>query len=88
MRIALERSASMGRSNWEQQGFTLVELMIGLAIATIIIAAGFTALTGSNKATQINDQTAQAQQNARIAMELLSHDIKMAGVGMTGAVGN
>jgi type IV pilus assembly protein PilW len=88
MRIALERSASMGRSNWEQQGFTLVELMIGLAIATIIVAAGFTALTGSNKATQINDQTAQAQQNARIAMELLSHDIKMAGFGMMGAVGN
>jgi type IV pilus assembly protein PilW len=78
----------MGRSNWSQQGFTLIELMIGLAIATIIIAAGFTALTGSNKATQINDQTAQAQQNARIAIELLSHDIKMAGFGMTGAVGN
>src|SRR2546421_434872 len=88
MRIALEQSTSMGRSNWGQQGFTLVELMIGLVIGTIIVAAGFTALTGSTKATQINDQTSQAQQNARIAMELLSHDIKMAGFGMTGAVGN
>ena len=84
----MEQSASMGRLNWGQQGFTLIELMIGLTIATIIVAAGFTTLTGSTKATQINDQTSQAQQNARIAMELLSHDIKMAGFGMTGAVGN
>ena len=83
-----QHSKHIGLLHGGQQGFTLIELMIGLVIATIIIAAGFTALTSSNKATQINDQTAQAQQNARIAMELLSHDIKMAGFGMTGAVGN
>ena len=71
-----------------QQGFTLLELMIGTAIAVIITAAAFTALTSSSKATRVNDQTAQTQQNGRLAMELLSHDIKMAGYGMIGAVGN
>lgn len=72
----------------EQKGFTLVELLIGITIAAIISAAAFTALTGSSKATRVNDQTAQTQQSARIAMELLSHDVKMAGYGMTGPVGN
>jgi type IV pilus assembly protein PilW len=67
----------------QERGFTLVELMIGLVVATIIVAAAFTAMTGSDRATKINDQTAQAQQNVRLAMELISHDIKMAGYGMT-----
>lgn len=71
-----------------QQGFTLLELMIGTAVAVIITAAAFTALTSSSKATRVNDQTAQTQQNGRLAMELLSHDIKMAGYGMIGPVGN
>ncbi|MES4787360.1 MAG: hypothetical protein C4294_17905 [Nitrospiraceae bacterium] len=62
--------------------------MAGMAVAIVVVAAGFTALTGSNKATQINDQAAQTQQNARVAMDLLSRDLKMAGFGMTAPVGN
>lgn len=71
-----------------QQGFTLLELMIGTVVAVIVTAGAFSALTSSSKATRVNDQTAQTQQNGRLAMELLSHDIKMAGYGMTGPVGN
>jgi type IV pilus assembly protein PilW len=71
-----------------QEGFTLIELMIGTAIAVIIIAAAFTALTSSSKATRNNDQTVQTQQSARIAMELISHDIKMAGYRMPGPIGS
>jgi len=73
----------LSRYGSNERGFTLVELMIGLVVALIIVAAAFTALTGSDRATKINDQTAQAQQNVRLAMELISHDIKMAGYGMT-----
>jgi type IV pilus assembly protein PilW len=71
-----------------QQGFTIIEFLVGITIATIVSAAAFAALTGSSKATRVNDQTAQTQQNARVAMELLSHDIKMAGYGESGAIGN
>src|SRR5688572_26636905 len=71
----------------DQRGATLVELMAGLTVAMVLVAAGFTALSSSNKATVVNDLTAQAQQNARLAMELISHDLKVAGYGMTGAVG-
>jgi type IV pilus assembly protein PilW len=71
-----------------QQGFTLIELMVGTAIAVIVTGAAFSALTSSSKATRANDQTAQTQQNGRLAMDLLSHDFKMAGYGMSGPVGN
>lgn len=61
--------------------------MFGLAIALIVVGAGYTVMSGSEKAATLNDQTAQMQQNARVAMELLSRDIKMAGFGMNGPVG-
>jgi len=83
------QSTETGRSMWwrSESGFTLVELMAGLVIALVIVAAGFTAMTSSNKAAQANDQAADTQQNVRLAMELLSRDIKLAGFGMTAPVG-
>lgn len=76
------------RAASHEQGFTLIEVLIGLTIAVVVAAAAFAMLTTSSKATRVNDQTAQTQQSARIAMELLSHDIKMAGYGMVAPVGN
>ncbi len=79
-----------GWGEWQdEKGFTLVEMLTGLVIAVAVIAAGFVTLTTSNKATITNDQVAETQQNARVAMELISRDIKLAGFGFTGTtVGN
>ena len=81
------RQAGIGSRCIGENGVTLVELLVGMVVGVVVMAAGFTALTGSNKATQINDQTAQTQQNARVAMEFLSRDIKIAGFGTTASVG-
>jgi len=40
-----------------EQGVTLVELMIGMIISTIIIGGGFAVLTTTNKAHSVNSQT-------------------------------
>jgi type IV pilus assembly protein PilW len=71
----------------DQRGFTLVELMVGLLISVMVVAAGYTIMTSSVKASSVNDETNTMQQNARVAMDLLSRDIKMAGFGMNGPVG-
>ncbi|MGH7208180.1 MAG: PilW family protein [Nitrospiraceae bacterium] len=72
----------------EERGFTLIELMAALIVALVIVGAGFTALTTSDKASRVNDLVAETQQNVRIGMELISRDVKTAGFGMmTGAVG-
>jgi type IV pilus assembly protein PilW len=63
-------------------GFTLVELMIGLAITSIIVTAGFVVLTTTDRSTKANEQTAGTQQNARLAMELIARDVKLAGFRM------
>ena len=71
-----------------QQGVTLVELMVGAVVATTIIAAGYAVLTSSSKALTTNEQTVETQQNVRVAMEFLFRDIRQAGFGMNGPVGN
>jgi len=71
-----------------QRGVTLVELMFGLVISMVLIAAGYTVLSTSQKAATANDQTAEVQQNARVAIELVTRDLKMAGFGMAAPVGS
>ncbi|MDF0642912.1 MAG: PilW family protein [Nitrospira sp.] len=65
-----------------QHGITLVELMIALAVTGIIVTAGFTVLTTTDKSTKANEQAAGTQQNARLAMELIARDVKLAGFRM------
>ena len=69
------------RDNQAEQGFTLVEIMVATAVTSVIVLAGMAALTMTGKAVRANEQTSDAQQNARMAMEMITHDIKMAGLG-------
>ena len=65
-----------------ERGFTLVELMISIVISSVIVAAGYTVLTTTHKATISNERAVGTQQNIRVAMELIARDIKQAGFGM------
>ena len=65
-----------------ERGFTLVELMISIVISSVIVAAGYTVLTTTHKATISNERAVGTQQNVRVAMELIARDIKQAGFGM------
>jgi type IV pilus assembly protein PilW len=65
----------------DEQGFTLVEIMVATAITTVIVIAGMAALTITGRAVRASEQVSDAQQNARMAMEMIAHDIKMAGFG-------
>ncbi len=65
----------------DEQGFTLVEIMVATVVTSVIVLAGMSALTMTGKAVRANEQISDAQQNARMAMEMITHDIKMAGFG-------
>ncbi|MDH4187845.1 MAG: prepilin-type N-terminal cleavage/methylation domain-containing protein, partial [Nitrospira sp.] len=80
----MKRRRAVGSRVTAEAGFTLLELMIGMAIAAIIVAAGFTILTTTSKSLTVNEQTGDMQQNVRLAMELLTRDIKRAGFGAPG----
>ena len=69
------------------RGFTLTEVMIASAMTTAILAAGFGALTISQKTTRITGQVSNTQATARNAMDMLTADIKLAGFGLQGMLG-
>lgn len=60
---------------------TLIELLVALGIFSIVSLAAFSVLSSSQQAAVMNDQTVQVQQNVRLAMDLVSRDIRMAGFG-------
>ena len=64
-----------------QRGLTLIELMVALAICFIVIGAVYRAFTSQQRTYAIQDQVAEAQQNARVAMNILMRDLWMAGHG-------
>jgi prepilin-type N-terminal cleavage/methylation domain-containing protein len=70
------------RNQNPQRGFTLLELMVSMALGLIVMAS-LTSLfkTGMNS-TMLVTQRAETQQNMRAAIDLMVKDIGMAGAGL------
>ena len=69
-----------------QGGFSLVEVMIGLAIAGVVSLAMFSAFISQNQSYIAQEQVVAMQQNLRAAFTVLERDLRMAGfVGDGGA---
>ena len=62
-----------------QHGLSLVELMIALLLGLLITAAATQMLLTTKNAYRMQDDISRLQENGRFAVELLSHDIRMAG---------
>jgi prepilin-type N-terminal cleavage/methylation domain-containing protein len=67
----------MGRLN--NEGFTLVELLVAIVLAVVIMAGIFRTFKSQQDAYVIQDQVAAMQQNLRGAMYLITRDLQMAG---------
>ena len=64
--------------NTKQQGFSIVELMIAMVIGLLLLA-GVMQIFISNKQThQLQSAMARVQENGRIAMQIITQDIRMA----------
>jgi len=61
------------------QGFTLVELMVAMAISLVVMGAIFLTFKSQQDSYVIQDQVSAMQQNLRAAMYMLTRDIQMAG---------
>jgi prepilin-type N-terminal cleavage/methylation domain-containing protein len=71
------------------KGFTLVELIVAMAITLTIAAATLSLVGPAHDAFQVQPETADLQQRARVGIDALHRDLLMAGAGMyaAGAVG-
>lgn len=66
-----------------QKGFTLVELLVAMAIAGIVMAAGYSMYISQQKAYQTTEDVTALQQNLRSALYFIEHDMRMAGYNPT-----
>jgi prepilin-type N-terminal cleavage/methylation domain-containing protein len=60
-------------------GFSLTELMVAVAILSVVVAAVMQSFVVQNRAYTVVDQTTEAQQNMRAVAYLLERDIRMSG---------
>jgi len=60
-------------------GFSLIELMVAIALGMIVMTVITMAFVGSSNARRSTDQASQQVENGRYAMQLLSEDLQLAG---------
>lgn len=62
-----------------KKGYTLVELMVALAMAAIFIVCTLTIVDMSMQSYSVQERVSEAQQSVRAALDLMVRDIRMAG---------
>jgi prepilin-type N-terminal cleavage/methylation domain-containing protein len=70
------------QSTTREHGFTLVELLISLALGFVVLAAAVEMYSKATKAAFTVTQQAQMQQDARASQDLLAKDLSLAGAGL------
>ncbi|MDR2365459.1 MAG: PilW family protein [Zoogloeaceae bacterium] len=60
------------------RGFSLVELMVSMAIGLIVLSAVFYSYIGGRSSYRLNEEIARLQENGRVVMDMLEKDLRMA----------
>ena len=64
---------------FNQRGFSLIELMVAMTLG-LILMGGVISIFQSTKVTyNTNEKTARLQENGRVALDFLTHDLRSAG---------
>ena len=69
----------MRHSKSRSQGFTLIEVLVAMAIAGLVLASIYAVFISQSKTYSIQDQLVELQQGLRHSMSLLERDLRQAG---------
>jgi len=69
---------------YSKNGFTLVEMLMALAVSSIVMSAIYSVFTITNKNFTTQNVAANVQQNLRSAIGLMTRDIRLAGLDPIG----
>ncbi len=78
------------------QGFTMIELLVAMVVSLLAMGAIYSTFLAQHRSYQVQEETAEMQQNIRAAMFYLQREIRMAGndpfnvggIGITAANAN
>jgi len=71
-----------------QRGFSLIEMLICLVLAAVIMAGVYRVLIGQVQVYSIQENVADAQNAARVGMEIMISDLRLAGYDKEGGGSN
>lgn len=74
-------------SKQQEYGFSLVELLIAIAIGGILLASICQVFITQNQSYNVQAAVAEMQQNARAAMDMMTRELRMAGYDPAGSSG-
>jgi type IV pilus assembly protein PilW len=63
----------------QQQGFTLVELLIGIALALVMTAIIVSVFGRASRASNVTQTVNEMQEQGRVALDMLQRDVRTAG---------
>jgi type IV pilus assembly protein PilW len=69
------------------KGFTLVEIMVTLALSGIVMASIYTAFLSQQRSYLAQEQVSAMQQNIRAGLDIMTREIRMAGFDPTQEAG-
>ncbi len=72
----------MKANRGRRAGFSLIEMMIALLVGAMLIAITYNVLVSQKKASRAQNESINAQQNARIALETLERELRLAGLNI------
>ena len=76
---ALTSASTPAHSPVRQQGLTLIELMVAMAIGLLVMGTMVKVYVDSSRLYNFNDEFSQMQANGRFALEVLRRDARLAG---------
>ena len=79
VRLILRRLRIRRLNNVEQRGFSLVELLIGLALSMVVMGALTSVFVNSSAARRETERASMQIENGRYAMQLVTEDLSQAG---------
>ncbi|MFQ5965153.1 MAG: PilW family protein [Candidatus Scalinduaceae bacterium] len=68
-----------------ERGFTIMELIVSVAIGMVILVVSLSMFYVQRKTFIAQEQLSEVQQNVRAAMDIIKREVKMAGYDPTGA---
>jgi len=68
------------------RGFSLVELMVAMALSLLLVAAGASLFLVTKQVLQEQERVARLKENLRFAADFMARDIRAAGLQETGGV--
>jgi len=81
-RAGVAQAMAPGRTGKNQPGFSLLEMLISVAIAGIVMGAMYNLFITKQKILGVQDQVAEMHQAARVAMDFMVREFRMIGYGM------